>query len=154
LKYSIDTSAILDCWIRYYPPDVFPQVWEKLDDLINAGILIATEQVLIELGKKDDEVYQWAQKREHMFIPINEDIQPIVSFILQNHPKLIDERKDRTGADPFVIALAQLEKCTVLTCEKPTNKLNRPKIPDVCNALKIPWVNMLQLFREQGWKFS
>jgi hypothetical protein len=24
VRYSIDTSAILDGWRRYYPPDVFP----------------------------------------------------------------------------------------------------------------------------------
>ncbi len=153
MKYSIDTSAILDGWRRYYPPDVFPQVWSKLDELINDGILIATEEVLLELEKKDDEVHKWAKGRSHMFIPIDTLIQMEVSKILKAHKKLIDERKNRSGADPFVIALARMKDCTVLTGERPSNSNNRPHIPDVCNVLSIHWVNMLEMFREQGWVF-
>lgn len=49
MKYSIDTSSILDGWRRYYPPDVFQQLWTRLDDLIAEGSLRATEEVLVEL---------------------------------------------------------------------------------------------------------
>lgn len=154
MKYSLDTSAILDGWRKYYPPDVFPLVWTKLDDLINQRLLIATEEVLVELEKKDDQVYKWAKEREHMFYPINDEIQLVVTEILRDHRKLIDERKNRSGADPFVIALAKIENCAVITGERPSNSLNRPHIPDVCIALGIRWLNMLQLFREQQWIFS
>src|ERR1022692_867540 len=34
--YCIDTSALVDGWIRYYPPDVFPPLWTKLEDMIHA----------------------------------------------------------------------------------------------------------------------
>jgi hypothetical protein len=34
LKYSLDTSAILEAWRRRYPPDVFPVVWRRIEDLI------------------------------------------------------------------------------------------------------------------------
>ena len=57
MRYSIDTSAILDGWRRYYPPDTFPGLWDKLDSLIEEGHLAATEEVLIELEKKDDDVF-------------------------------------------------------------------------------------------------
>lgn len=153
MKYSIDTSAILDGWRRYYPPDVFPQVWSKIDELIDSGVLIATEEVLSELDKKDDEVYKWAKEHSSMFIPIDAAIQIEVSGILRAHKKLIDDRKNRSGADPFVIALARIKNCTVLTGERPSNSNNRPHIPDVCSALGIRWVNMLEMFREQGWVF-
>jgi hypothetical protein len=52
--------------------------------------------------------------------------------ILRDHKKLVDTRKNRSGADPFVIALAKVEGCNVITGEKPTNRLERPHIPDVC----------------------
>ena len=58
MKYSIDTSSILDGWIRYYPPDVFPLVWTKIEELIEKEILVATEEVLFELEKKDDKAYE------------------------------------------------------------------------------------------------
>ncbi|MHB8204852.1 MAG: DUF4411 family protein [Desulfomonilaceae bacterium] len=46
MKYSVNTSALLDGWLRYYPPDVFPPVWEKLDELIDDKILVTSEEVL------------------------------------------------------------------------------------------------------------
>ena len=154
MKYSIDTSAILNSWVRAYPPDIFPRLWTRLDELIEKGILVAIEEVIIELERKDDEVYKWAKKRENMFVPINEDIQLAVKNILRTYGKLIDQRKSRSRADPWVIALAQVRGFTVITSEKPTNRPNRPHIPDVCSAMNIPCIDMVQFFREQKFVFS
>lgn len=153
MKYSIDTSAILDGWVRYYPPDIFPSLWEKLDGLIKDGQLRATEEVLVELERKLDEVYQWARMRKDLFIPIDNQIQLVVADILKDHPELVGQRKNRSTADAFVIALAQIERCTVVTGERATNSLKKPHIPDVCAVLSIRCINLLQLMREQGWVF-
>lgn len=154
MKYSIDTSAILDAWTRYYPPDVMPGLWKQLEELIGNGQLIATEEVLYELEKKEDDAYEWSKNNENMFILTDERIQLAVIEILRDHKKLIDTRKNRSGADPFVIALAKVEGCGVVTGEKPTNRPERPKIPDVCRAIVIPCINILQLCREQKWVFD
>jgi metal-dependent amidase/aminoacylase/carboxypeptidase family protein len=154
LRYSIDTSAILDAWVRGFPPDVVPGLWKQLEELIDNGQLIATEEVLYELEKKEDDAYEWAKNHENMFILTDERIQLVVIEILRNHKKLIDTRKNRSGADPFVIALAKVEGCGVVTGEKPTNRPDRPKIPDVCRAIDIPCINILQLCREQKWVFD
>jgi len=154
LRYSIDTSAILDGWNRYYPPAIFPELWNKLDELIKKGELRATEVVLHELEKKDDDVYKWVKDRSTLFIQIDVEIQQIVSDILREYPKLVDTRKNRSPADPFVIALAQINKITVVTGEHPTNKMNRPNIPDICNVLGIPYISLLYLMKEQGWVFK
>lgn len=154
MKYSIDTSAILDAWVRYYPPDVMPGLWEKIGELIQSGKLIATKEVLIELSKKDDEVYKWAKDNNRMFREIDEGIQITVTQILKDYMRLVDTRKNRSMADPFVIGLAINEKCTVVSGEKPTNNLEKPNIPDVCNALGIPCITILELCREQNWKFN
>ncbi len=37
VKYSIDTSAILDGWRRYYPPRAFPGLWIRMEELIQQG---------------------------------------------------------------------------------------------------------------------
>lgn len=42
---------------------------------------------------------------------------------------------------------------TVVTQETPTGNPMRPKIPDVCNALGITCINMLQFIRQQSWVF-
>ncbi len=154
MKYSVDTSAIIETWVRGFPPDVFPALWKNLENLINEGSLIASEEVLVELEKKHDEAYRWACKNSKMFTPIDLEIQKAVREILREHKKLIDERKNRSGADPFVIALAMIKKIPVITEENINNSLNRPKIPDICQVYGIKWLNMLQFCREQGWRFN
>ncbi len=155
MKYSIDTSVIIEGWTRDFPPDIFPHVWTKMEELIDNGVVLASEEVLVELEKKHDKAYEWACKRKHIFIPTNGDgkIQEAVRSILQNHRKLVDTRKNRSGADPFVIALAMVKHLSVITAENLSGSLERPKIPDVCEALSIPYLNMVDLFREQGWQF-
>jgi len=154
MEYSIDTSALMEGWHRLYPPKVFPSLWARLDELIEQDNLVATEEVLHELEKKDDEIYRWARQRERMFIPIDEDVQLAVQKILQGYKKLLDTRKNRSGADPFVIALASVRGCCVVTQEGKTGSLSRPNIPDVCEALHIRCVNLIQLIEEQGWVFG
>lgn len=154
MKYNIDTSAILDGWVRYYSPDVFPPLWEKIDELIKSGDLRATEEVLRELAKQDDKVHKWARERSEMFHPLDEAVQRAASEVLAAHPRLIDNRANRNPADPFVIALAKVNGCHVITGERSTGNLIKPNIPDACSAMGIQWTNMLGLFRAEGWVFS
>ena len=109
--------------------------------------------MLAELERKDDEVHDWARHRPQLFVAIDEPIQVAVTDILMTHEKLLDTRANRSSADPFVIALAQVHGCTVVTGERATNSPNRPNIPDVCNALGIPVITLLQLARNEGWRF-
>ena len=93
MKYSIDTSAILDAWRRRYPPDVFPAVWVRFDEAIDAGDLGGSEEVLLEIEKRDDEVHEWAKARKaKMFMPIDEEQQRHVSSILSKHDSWIRGR--------------------------------------------------------------
>ncbi len=153
MRYSIDTSAILDGWTRYYPPDIFPALWGHLDELIKTGGLIATEEVLVELERKEDSTYEWFRQRKHMFIPIDGRIQEAVTKILQDYERLVDTSKNRSMCDPFVIAVAQVERCSVVTAEKMTNNPAKPRIPDVCQALGIETITLLELIRRQHWVF-
>ena len=78
-------------------------------------------------------------------------IQAQVRAILAQHQRLLDTRKNKSGGDPFVIALAQVRRCTVVTAELATNSLTRPKIPDVCGALNVPGISLVDLFRQEGF---
>lgn len=140
MLYSFDTSAFLNSWNRYYPPDLFPSLWERFDDLINSGNIIATEEVLIELERKDDDVYRWAHNRRQMFVPMYHDIQQAAISILAQYPRLIDNRKNRSGADPFVIALAQtqMEDCAVVTTKRPAIANSVPVFPMYAPLWKYP----------------
>jgi hypothetical protein len=153
VKYSIDTSAILDGWVRYYPPDRFPSVWRNMEGLIASGDLRASEEVLVELKKKDDDVCKWAKSQAGLFVPIDDPVQEIVKKILSDFPGLVDAKKNRSAADPFVVGVASVNSLTVVSGESPSNNLAKPKIPDVCSAIGIKHIRLLELFAAEGWKF-
>jgi hypothetical protein len=153
VRYSLDTSSLVESWRRYYPPDVFPSLWqEHLPTLVASGDLRATEEVRTELERQDDELLEWAAAQAGLFIEVDEQVQRGVRDILVTYANLVDANRGRSGADPFVIALAQVNACSVVTEEKPRSLLH-PKIPDVCAGLGIACVNMLALIREQGWRY-
>jgi hypothetical protein len=152
VTYSIDTSALMDAWVRYYPPDVFPCLWERFDAGIVEGLFVATEEVYRELQLYKGELSQWVGERKQMFIPIDNEVQAAVQDIMTTHPKLVDENTGQSGADPFVIGLARVKGLTVVSAER--SKPSKPKIPDVCLAKGVRHITLVELFREQQWRFG
>lgn len=152
--YSCDSNILIQAWHRLYPPSVFPGVWMALEALIDGGRLVASSEVQEEIERHDDAVNEWAKRHSQMFVAIDEPIQREVRGILQDHRRLINTQKGRSAADPWVIALAKLRGGTVLTLEQPSGNLDRPKIPDVCNALGVEHCRLTDLFAREGVSFG
>jgi len=148
----MDTSALVDAWARHYPPDVFPAIWKLMESAATGSVLFAIDEVARELERKDDDLFKWVKSHSGMLIPIDVPIQSRVAQIMGKYGRLVDTRKNRSGCDPWVIALAQERGLTVVTAEKPSGSLAKPKIPDVCQDLGVPCVDLIGLFRQQGWK--
>ena len=51
--YIIDSCSLMEL-NRHNPLDVFPSVWEKIEDLINKDLLVAPKEVLNEVNEGDD----------------------------------------------------------------------------------------------------
>lgn len=153
--FCIDTSAWLDGWVRDYPPDVFPSLWERLDAEVLLGTLRCSEEVYVELEKKDDGMHDWLKERKSILVPIDERIQEVVLSLLLEHPRLVDTHKGRSQADPFVIATAVCmgSDAVVVTGEKRRGNLTIPKIPDVCDAMGVRSMTFLEMLRELEFKF-
>lgn len=151
MSYSVDTSALLDAWVRYYPPDVFDTLWKRVDGLISESRLFVVDEVSRELERKDDEVYQWVMNRRAMIVPLDEELLRIGATIINRFKSLTASKSAMSGsADPYVISLAQQRQWVVVSAEKP--KPSRPRIPDVCRALGIPCITMVEMFRKEGWR--
>jgi Domain of unknown function (DUF4411) len=105
LPYSLDTSGLLDGWVRYYSPDVFPSLWKQMEAAAADGTIVAVQDVLLELERQDDDVFAWA-KRHVTFVQLEDEIQASATEILARFPQLVNTRRSRSVADPFVIALA------------------------------------------------
>lgn len=155
--YSIDTSALITAWWRNYPPDVFGPVWEHLDILIRNGIVKASGEVLVELEKQDDDLYQWCKARDNdLFIDLVEELQDAVILLLAKYPKLV--ATGRNKADPFVIALATLAKpdpLIIITEEGPqSGSAKKPNIPFICNKEGLTSQPLIKLLRDTNFKFG
>lgn len=151
--YSMDTSALVDGINRYYRPSVHRSLWDKIDGLIDAGRVIATEEVRIEVCRKEDRLTDWCKQRSKMFLEVDEAIQPAVSQILAAHPKLIKAMSNKSSADPFVIALAFVKGGTVVSAERASGSSERPRIPDVCDAFGIKCFTLMDVMEAEGWVF-
>ncbi len=151
MSYSLDTSGFLDAWIRHYPIDVFPTIWERLEASIKTGLLFTSEEVVRELERKDDDACAWMKARPEMIVPFSAEIEAEVINLMRRFPRLVDTKKGRSGGDPFVIAVAIVGGHSVITGENPTGRLDVPRIPDVCKDLRVPCIRMIDFFREQKW---
>jgi hypothetical protein len=150
--YCFDTSGLMDGRTRDYPPHIFPQLWKRIEDLIAEGRLIAPEEVWVEIDKNTDELRQWAKLQSGLFAQL--DVQQIVEVqrIMKDFPRLVDTRKGRSRGDPFVIALAKVRNCTVVTGEAGGTR-EKPKIPSVCDYYDIECITFLKMLELEAWTF-
>ena len=153
VRYSIDTSALIYAWNQPYKPVRFPAFWKRMEELIRAGELAASDEVRQELSRKEDDLHKWVQQRSGLFVPLEEDIQQESERILARFDRLIDKDSPYTQADPFVIALAKVNECKVVTQEK--YRLNdESKIPYVCRYYSIECIDLYAFVAEQDWVFD
>ncbi|MGD0479158.1 MAG: DUF4411 family protein [Terracidiphilus sp.] len=150
--YCVDTSSLIAAWQERYPIENFPKFWDRMDGLVKEGRLVSPIEVFNETKKRSDELHGWLKsRRDGMFRELDDDVQIEVAEVLQRFPRLVGDKKLRTSADPFVIALARITGHQVVTEEKPTGNLNRPNIPDVCAQLSLSTIGILQVIQRERW---
>lgn len=141
--YVIDACALIDAARNYnMSKRSFAHIWATIEDLIRSGDLISSAEIMDEL--KDDDLKTWAKQHKECFLPLTQEIQAKTSEVLAQFPTLIKIRSTaNSNADPFLIATAALHNGTVVTNEKlGDNKTKDYKIPNVCQALSIPYMNL------------
>jgi len=158
--YVIDTSSLIEL-NKHNPMDVYPGVWQKMEGMVRLKQLFAPKEVLNEITQTDDLLSKWANGHSQMFVEPTETQIEIVREILENYPSLIklDRRYD---ADPWVIALAiemnRREQSTIVEIKRivvTEEKIrgNKVKIPFVCEKFMVEAIDIIDMFRMEGWKF-
>ena len=154
-RYCIDTSALIHAWWRSYPIRNFQGFWDRIDELIADDRLFSSTEVFRELEKRDDDLLEWAKGRKAIFLEIDDRLQDRIAELLRRYPRLVDTRRNRSAADPFVIAVADVHDPTlvVVSQEGATNNIEKPNIPDVCNAEGIECIRILDVISREDWRF-
>lgn len=123
--------------------------------MIEAGEILAVDEVKHEIRRKDDEVAAWVRTQRGLFVPLEHDIQQATKEVLAACPRLMAQHgASRNSADPFVVGLALARGGTVVTQESVANSARRPKIPDACIAVGVPWMTLPEFVDAQGWQVS
>ena len=155
-RYSIDTSALIDWWVRYYPPKNFSGLVPKVEALIDQGRLRASREVRDEIERESDELQKWAKRQTNLFVESSDEIQAVVRQLMKEYYNSEKPEKGISGADPFVIGVAATSKPQpwyVVTGEKIGSSEN-PKIPWVCRRFQptgIKHLSFLEMVAMEGW---
>ena len=154
--YSLDTSALIAAFHERYPIQNFDSLWRRIEELIRNGRM-KMSQVVFEEAMRDTEIKQWCdqnQLKQDFQVAIDEAVQERVNEVLSRFPRLVDNRTGKSGADPWVIALAlTFENCVVVTEENPTDSQDRPKIPDACAHFNLQCIKIVDLIKNENWIF-
>lgn len=151
--YSLDTSALIDGIERFYPRRNFPRLWVNVDVLIGEGRLHISEEAWAEAIAVDAPVREWCQEegmgRERSVYATNGAIATTVGQIVADYPNWTTQG-GKNGADPFVIAVAEVESGIVISGETNGGPA-KPKIPYVCDQRKIPHGRFVDLITGEDW---
>lgn len=148
----MDSSSLIDCWIKLYRPETFVGVWAVLAELADQRRLISPREVQTELMRGPDNqegLKDWISDRDGIFVDPDRAQEATVAEIAQKFPSLVTTGRLRRGADPWVVALARARKATVVTEEG----LKGVRIPTLCTALRVTQIDVSEMICTQGRQF-
>lgn len=156
--YCLDTNVLIEAWNTYYSPALCPDYWAVLNELGAKRLIFIPQEVYEEIAKQDDGLSDWLKNSNIPIHSQNEEVCINLKNIYAkdaSHVRLVDSTKQRSLADPWVIAHAMTVNATVVTKEAlavDTNK--KVKIPNVCDNMEIRWINDFRFIQELNIRFS
>jgi predicted nucleic acid-binding protein len=159
IKYCLDTNVLIQAWQKYYSPTYCPGYWDVLNKLGKQGRIFLPEEVSSEILKTDDDLAEWLKESTIPIISITEGVTENLAKIYSRDPKhklLVDNKKGRSLADPWVIAHAMNEGATVVTKEEKITRLDSKtvKIPNVCENMGVRCIDDYQMIEELNMRFD
>lgn len=150
--YCVDTSSLLEAWGYAYQPRSFPSFWVRMESLIADGRCVISEEVRYEVEDDANDLISWVKAQRNFVVDYDRNQELLVQEIMRKYPALINLRKNKGWADPFVIALAKCYGHTVVTEEKRGVK-TPPRIPFVCQECCVPCINLAEMIEQERWTF-
>lgn len=157
-RYCLDSNVLIKAWNEYYSPKFCPDYWSVLDELGKQGKIFLPELVFEEITRTEDDLTKWVKSTNINVKKITAAVTSCLKDIYDKdpiHKFLVDNTRQRSLADPWVIAHAMHENCCVVTREnKETNTTRRIKIPNVCDNMGVRWINDFSFIEEMGIQFA
>lgn len=166
-KFLIDANVFVTPYRQYYPFDLAPSFWGKLEELIKDGTIVVMDMVKAEVLQGTDDLSNWMGSLEIGDYLDKRQPEIIAKYTavlthVQTNPcyqeAALHEWSKATVADPWLIAAAAVKGYTIITLETPNKNLSpntptkRPKIPDVARALEVEARDLFYLMRKLNFR--
>ncbi|MEX2188105.1 MAG: DUF4411 family protein [Pirellulales bacterium] len=154
-KYCLDTGVLVNGWQKHYQPIFAPKFWTFLSDMLTSGRAIVPREVYEEIEQQDDSLLAWIRQRREFVRETTEDVVLALKAIMQDtyYGRIVKLKgTGRSGADPWLIAHAQIWGATVV-CEEGSGGKNDPKIPDVCLGLGVGCISTRDMLVAEQFSF-
>ncbi len=163
--YILDANVFIQAHRLYYPFDVAPGFWDSLVEFGQKGTIRSIDWVRNEIIGSKDELAKWVKGDGAVLfrdtITSDESDAVIAAYgqvgsLVNATARYQDIHREAflAGADGWVVAYAKVIGGTVVTMEQPARTGAKVKIPDVCEAIGVPWTNTYTLLRNLGVRLS
>ncbi len=158
--YCLDTNVIIDLHV-YFSKKVHKTMWKKIVEMVEAEKLVTIWQVILELKRKGDNAYSWANDNLTFYFEDEKDAV-LTGELLERFPKNQSMSTSKSSADLLLVSMCSNRNWVLVTQEKPQierlSKKNIPennihKIPNICNRYEIKCINWTNFTEEQKWVF-
>lgn len=153
MTYTLDSNILIGL-IQKYPRDIFPGIWESIEESVKLGESCICEAVHREVYRIGDDLFEWAKNLPGFICSISDAELATVAAIAGAHPGWVQGQINE--ADPFVIAHAKAEGSTVVTEENrkgPGTIDKNLKIPNVADEHGVAVLKFFDYVRQEGWTF-
>jgi rRNA-processing protein FCF1 len=159
VRYCLDTNVLIEAWNKYYSPRFCKMYWDILNELGFQNKIFIPKAVADEINRSEDELAKWLKSSNIRIIEADAEVTVCLQKIYSSNPShafLVDNKKYRSLADPWIIAHAIKENACVVTKEEKitATKENRIKIPNVCENMGVRWIDDFRLIEELNIQFS
>jgi predicted nucleic acid-binding protein len=160
--YVLDANVFIEAARNYYPFDLVPAFWAVLETHSETERIKSIDRVLDELKKGRDELAEWAASEfADAFASTNEEstVKEFADVMnwAQAQAQFTDAAKAEfaQAADGWLVAYASAHGHTVVTHEVYSAEIQKKvKIPNVCQALGVPYVNTFDMLRGLGVRLA
>lgn len=160
--YVLDANVFIEASRRYYAFDLAPRFWESLLQHAASGRVRSIDRVKQELERGKDKLAGWVESNFSDAFASTDEPDVIQSFgeimtwvQAQSQFSAAAKADFANAADGWLVAYAKAQGGIVVTQEVPApDARNRVKIPNVCQAFNVPFVDTFEMLRGLGVQFA
>lgn len=164
MKYAFDTNIFIDAYKSFYAMDIVPLYWKLLGKFVESNEFYLIDKVYNEMLKGKDGLSDWVINQSNIKIyktNNSKDLLDKYSYVMNSVASMpeynedaIKKWDDKDVADPWIIAVALLEKSVIVTHETRVfggirQESKKIKLPDVAKKFNVECINLFEFMREE-----